>query len=506
MAVEAPERLYRFPLLDRTGWVLGLQGSQCVALGAGALIAGLLLNAGAPGPLVLAPAAGALAWCFARLGGRPAHEWAPVVLSWVAGRFVQRRTWESSLPLLTGTPSDEERQPDLPPWLAGLRLLRADGAPLARQVGPAGVAVLRDDSEQTWTGVLRVRGQEFALCERREQDRLLQLWGDALAAFCAERSAVGRVAWSEWAAPAGLDEQLRFLDEHRASAADSAAVRSYLDLLEDAGPLATRHDVLVTVTLDARRLRRNAPGADPDDAAVAALLEELRLLTTRLEASGLVVDPPLSPVQLATALRLRCDPGSRERLAARGRTLGELVGVVSPYNAGPLATATHWDHLAVDGSLHRSYWVAEWPRLEVPANWLEPVLLHAGGVRGFTVVHEPVPPSRSQRQVDRDSTKLASDEEHRSRSGFRVGARHRRAQAAVAEREVELVAGYAELEYAGLVTVTARTQEELDRSCAEYEQAAAQAGLELRRLDGRHDRGFACGLPLGRGLARGPLG
>ena len=41
---------------------------------------------------------------------------------------------------------------------------------------------------------------------------------------------------------------------------------------------------------------------------------------------------------------------------------------------------------------------------------------------------------------------------------------------------------------------------ELDRSCADYEQAAALGGLELRALDGRHDLAFICGLPIGRGL------
>ena len=103
--------------------------------------------------------------------------------------------------------------------------------------------------------------------------------------------------------------------------------------------------------------------------------------------------------------------------------------------------------------------------------------------------------------MDRDSTRLAADEEQRTRGGFRIGARHRRAQSAVLEREAELVAGFYELEYAGFVSISASNLEELERSCAEYEQVAAQSGLELRALDGRHDLGIVCSLPLGRGLA-----
>ena len=151
--------------------------------------------------------------------------------------------------------------------------------------------------------------------------------------------------------------------------------------------------------------------------------------------------------------------------------------------------------------MHAAYVIAEWPRLDVPPAWMEPLLLHAGGIRTVSVHYEPVAPSRSQRAIERDSVKLASDEEQRSRSGFRVGARHRRAQSDVLEREAEIVAGYGEFEYVGFVVVTAHDVDELERSCAEYEQVAAQTGLELRRLDARHDLALPCVLPMGRGLA-----
>jgi hypothetical protein len=68
----------------------------------------------------------------------------------------------------------------------------------------------------------------------------------------------------------------------------------------------------------------------------------------------------------------------------------------------------------------------------------------------------------------------------------------------VLSREAELVAGYAELRYAGLLTVTAFDPRALDEQCAEWEQVAAQCGVELRALDGQHDLGVAAALPLGR--------
>jgi len=304
------------------------------------------------------------------------------------------------------------------------------------------------------------------------------------------------VSWSEWAAPASLDEHLAFVrDQH--GAARTPALDDYLELVGRAGPLTFAHETLVTVTVDRRRVR-STRAADPDAAALDALVEELRRFTSRLEQAGFLVDPPLAPGELALVVRLRSDPSAAPRLATRHDRLAEQARVVSPHNAAPLSVDTRWRHVLVDQALHRCFWVAEWPRLEVPGDWLATLLLHPGGIRTVTVVHEPVPPSRSRRAVDREATRLASDEDERVRRGFRVRAQHRRAETEVLAREHEIVAGYPELRFAGFLTVTAFDEHSLDEQSAEWEQAAAQGGLELRALDGQHDLAFAAGLPLGR--------
>jgi hypothetical protein len=133
---------------------------------------------------------------------------------------------------------------------------------------------------------------------------------------------------------------------------------------------------------------------------------------------------------------------------------------------------------------------------------MEPVLAFDGSAsRALTVIFEPIPPSASRRRVDRDSIKLDTDATTRAERGRRVDAGHRRLQAAVAEREAELVAGYAEVTYAGLLTVTADDETALRAACDECEQIAREHGLELRPLDGRQDAAFAAALPLGLGLS-----
>jgi hypothetical protein len=88
----------------------------------------------------------------------------------------------------------------------------------------------------------------------------------------------------------------------------------------------------------------------------------------------------------------------------------------------------------------------------------------------------------------------------RERQGFMTTARIRRRQQAAAGREEELADGHAEMRFAGFVTVSARSAEELERTATEVEHAAALARLELQRLYGEQDAGFTFSLPLGRGL------
>ena len=505
MSRHEPEpRTYRFGPRDRTGWFLGLQGPQCVALAASILAAGIALNAGVALPVACMPVLVGVAVAFGRWNGQPVLDVVPGLLGWHVARVMGGTRWRAELPRLNVGRAGAVAQPDLPPVLGGLTIHEASHAEWSRRGRTAAAGIVRDACERTATVVLRVRGQGFALCDRAEQERLLHLWGDALSAYCTERQPVSRLRWTEWAAPAGLAEQLAYLVEQGAVTDRQPAVEAYRELLDQAGPLATRHEVLIALTVDERRMSRR--GQQPrvrSHAVDEAVVEQARLITDRLETAGLSVDLPLTPAELAGVWRARLDPFAAPTVrSGRRRSLVELAGLVSVANAGPLSVDEERDFVRVDGALHVAYVIAEWPRLEVPPAWMEPLLLHAGGVRTIAVLYEPVAPSRSQRTIERQSVKLSTDEEQRARSGFRIGARHRRQHAELEAREAELVAGYGEFEYVGFVIVTAPDPDTLDRSCAEYEQVAAQAGLELRRLDGRHQLGLACGLPIGRGIAR----
>ena len=74
-------------------------------------------------------------------------------------------------------------------------------------------------------------------------------------AFVNERTAVVSVRWSEWAAPAGLDEHRAWLAEHLAEHPLDDIRAAYERLLIEAGSHATRHEVLLTVTVCCAKVR-----------------------------------------------------------------------------------------------------------------------------------------------------------------------------------------------------------------------------------------------------------
>jgi hypothetical protein len=488
--MNAPDtHLYRFAPLDRTGWILGLSGVQCALVAVTILAATTAAQLGAPPAAMAVIVTVGLTISFARWSGTSLHEWLPVATRHSTASVTGSLRWHRPL----GCPGIPV---DLPGFLAGTRV--RDAGTIDWHDTTCRLGTVEDHRGQIVAGTLRVRGAGFALAEPAEQDRRLAQWGSALAGTCREQTAVVAVRVTEWSAPGHSDDHTRYARDHRATNADAAAIDAYEDLLAHAPPPAT-HDVLVTVAVDVRRARRSRPHADRHTTALEVLADELRRLAARLDTAGHHA-APLNAADLATVLRIRCDPTARDRLSTRGRSLAELAGLAIPVDAAPLATATEWNHTRVDGAVHRSYWISDWPRLDVPAAWLEPLLLHPGGARTLAVHYEPVPPSRSRRAIDRAATRLATDEEQRSRSGFRVGARHHRSRRAVEEREAELVAGYAEFEYVGVLTVTAATLEDLETNCLDYEQVAAQAGIDLRALHGRHHHALACSLPAAAGL------
>jgi len=184
------------------------------------------------------------------------------------------------------------------------------------------------------------------------------------------------------------------------------------------------------------------------------------------------------------------------------QSLAASTGFAAP-NFGPMTVTEELAVVRVDRAVHRSWCFARWPRRELAdAGWLSMLIDGMDCIRTVSVVFEPIPPSQSDRAVDRELVKREANMESRRRRDFRVSGKDRKALHEAEAREVELNSGFPEMFYAGLVTVTAADDATLEVQAAQIEQVAAKAGIELQPLWGQQAAGWVASLPLGRALAR----
>jgi hypothetical protein len=181
------------------------------------------------------------------------------------------------------------------------------------------------------------------------------------------------------------------------------------------------------------------------------------------------------------------------------RTYEPSAASASVADPWPMAMEERWASVRVDGMVHATYWVAEWPRIDVRSDFLAPVVLTSARA-AFSVVMEPLGPERAIRKVEASRTADLADSELRRRGGFVSTARHARESEVLARREAELAEGHASFRYSGFVTVSAATDEELASACDTVQHAAGQSRLALRRLYGDQASAYTCTLPLCRGL------
>lgn len=487
-------RRYRFGPLDRSGVLAGLRTGQLVAIGTGGVLAVWALRTfGSWGSLGMAMtfAAVAVIVSFWPIGGRTIEQWVPVLLSWMASKVTGRNRFTTSAPV-SGRTSRLEPQPDFPPVLRSIEILSG-----AAPGNPQGIGVIKDKAFGSYTAVLAAKGRSFALLDQPEKSRRLQSWASVLAGLAREGSLVHRIQWIERTVPDEGHEVRSYLISQATAAEGSDARTSYVDLIEEAGPVTQQHEVLLALSIDVRRAGRAIKlQGGGDTGACEVLRKELTALASRLQGSEIMVSGALTPRLVAKAIATGFDPFKGRQVSSNGNDHGG----VPIHLAAPAAAEAEWSCFRSDGAWHATYWIAEWPRVEVDADFLAPLLLRTDAMRTISVVMEPVSPLRAIREVEHDRTSAMADEELRRRVGFLTTARRRREQEALNEREEELASGHAELRFSGYLTVTAKTKEELELACGEVEQTAGQSYLDIRRLYGEQDLVFSYTLPLARGL------
>jgi hypothetical protein len=494
----ADERVrYRFGPLEQRGLIAGWRGGQVISVAGGLVVAMLSLRSHPTvGGVILAlvfVSVGTAGACWP-IRGRTGEQWLPIAARWVLDGLGGGRRRVADAPSVghratpvagsgdtaISQPQHTGRRSHRPTGVfEGVRLI---ATPADADHGWTAAGAVIDARARTITGVLALRGHDFALLGPDEQDRRIASWSRVLSSLAREGSDVHRLQWIESCLPDDGDAVREHVRRHAVLGPETEPGRSYAHLVDSSTPVTRRHRVLVPLTVHtghaARAIRASGGG---HAGASAVLLRELVSLQRQLEAADVTVDGVLGPGALASVCR----------------EAGSTLSLAWPW---PTATEATWDAVRTDGTWHTTYWIAEWPRVEVTPDFLGP-LLFSPVRRTMAVTMEPISPSRAARQVAHARTSDLADGELRRRGGFLVTARHKREREGVEQRDVELTDGHAQYRFSGYVTVTGASKDQLYEARAEIEQAAGQARVDLRLLYGEQDRALTCTLPLGRGLS-----
>lgn len=512
-------RRYRFGPHPHAGWILGLRASQVAGVVVTGIFAIALLRVGGVVSVLLVGALAGLSGCVigVRFAGHTALEWVPVGVRFVVARFWGEARWrsgQSRMGHVTRLPARPEVDPQeiqapvsLPAELSELCLLEVR----LPRFGGVPMGVVFDKRARTYTATVRCEARAFYLLGEAERETMLASYGALLTTFAADDSPVRRIAWYERTLPPGSDELVEYLHRHRRAdlSEDDRGLEATWQLLSAQGRGSEDHEVLVSLQIDAGRAcaaRAIAHLGGGREGALALLAEQVSRLVDELTRIGVQSAQPVgarnpavpSARGLAAIIRNGVDPFGRHE-----RQRGQAAGIAVE-SFGPRARETEWSHVLADGTLHTTGHLLEWPRSDVRATFLQGILMGAPATRTVALVMNVLGPRKATRRAERAADEASAEGSLRHRIGRRTTARDRAREQAIAQRESELAAGHALVQFAGYVTVSVPAEQgvgELNSAFGRVQAAALAAGLRLERMPGEQQEGLTYTLPLCRGLA-----
>ena len=162
----------------------------------------------------------------------------------------------------------------------------------------------------------------------------------------------------------------------------------------------------------------------------------------------------------------------------------------------------HWSYLRHDSGFSTVLWISEWPRQNVAPNFLHPILFAQGVRRSLSLVAHPLGANEALKQIRKEKTEAVTDSAQKVKIGQILDLSDAQEYEDVLVREQALIAGHADVEFSGFVTVTAPSRDELAAAVSLIEQAVGQSTCETRILYGRQAQGFVVSaLPFARSVS-----
>jgi hypothetical protein len=447
-----------------------------IGVAAAAAIVGLVGEAGRGFVISAVLWAPLLATAFVRVAGRPAVEWAPTAV-----QFWGRRQ----------TGQTEYRATITQPRPAGTLALGGDGAALRFHVDhPSGATMIHDPHRRTLTAVLSVSHPAFVLLDRDDRGQRVSRWGRVLAGL-AQSGTLAALQIIEATVPDPGDGLVEWFASQGDGSAGWAA-EQYAVLLEQSRLGSSTHRTTVSIALNLRAATRAVKAAGGGLAGASAVLrQDMAALADALRQCGLTVGAWLGEGELAAIIRNAYEPTIT--LDARANAGARL------WLAGPMALSEHWDCLRHDSAWSSVLWISEWPRIDVPPDFLHPVIFAPGVRRTLSVIARPRPSEEALRQIRKEKTEAVADQAQKARVGQLADLADAHEFQDLLDRERSVIAGHTDVEFTGLITVTAPSRDLLEAGRAAVLRAAAQAACDVQPLYGQQAQAFILSaLPLAR--------
>lgn len=491
---------------EKVNFVFGMT-AQRAAMTAGAVLSAIwpLASGRMSSAFILWPVAILLAaMAFIRIGGRTSDEW---VLAFVSHHFNAFRDQNRFLSAAFAPDAVKDKTApkpmDLPGILAPIKILEGPG--------PHGgnIAIAYHRLTRSYTAVARVRYSGISLVDSTRREQRVAGWGGLLAGLCTEGNPIVRVQTLQRIVPESGAALRRWHADHVAEAAPEAAVVVTSGLLATATLSTSQREAYLAFTMDERKASAAIKGAGGGTAAAAEIFtRHLRAMSASIAGADLQIESWLTARDLGEVIRSAFDPHSGRHLAER-RANASVPGAdglpagVDPAVSGPAAAESQPHAYLHDGAQSVTYWVHDWPRSQVYATVLAPLLGEGSHRRSFSMHIEPLGPRTASRQVMGERTKRSVAIGMRNKSKQIVPEHEKQALARADAQDAELAAGHGLVRFTGYVTVTVTDPAELEDACAALEADAAASRVEVRRMWFAHDQGFVMGaLPLGMGLPR----
>ena len=483
----------RFPARDRSGVLLGLSGPQIMLAAVALMSIAVSMTVGAPLPvtgLVAVAVAPLLVLAFATWRGESQllrlARLAGYGLRKGAGQTRYRRNpWRvfTTARRPTGDGSQAPtvvETPPLPGALGDVAVVQVPGGGAFVHNAKAGLVSvtctiqsaawrLRDKSDQVsaydgivdwFSGLDSMQGLVDASCRIRVDRASSTELGDYVAARDAEQLAIGLFSLTP------------------------ALEREYEELISIGAQRAMSFTNTVTLTFDTAALGKAIKVHGGGLAGLAALMtSRVQQLHDSCSEARVHFDTWLDAADIVDALGVAFDPigaGYRRERGTPGITPAlPVMGIDEAF-----------DSIRVDASVHRTFWIAEWPRMDSKVGFLEPLLYTGLSPRVLTLQLRPVPITKALTKVNQEQSKREMAEMVNLKLRRRTTRQELREQEDLDQREEDLVEGFSDVQLRGFVTVTGDSDEDLSRAESEIEQAQHKARVKLASMWGQQAAAF----------------